>query len=290
MNTIVIAEIGENHYGRWDLCRGMVKQVATSGATYAKFQTYTANQFGSDHPWYHEFRSVEMPESVHFEMQSLCRELGVGFLSSTFTKRSTRFLVDRMGVDTLKLASSRVTDLALLGDVNQRADQVRTVFLSTGMADLAEVTRAVDHLDRIDSLWLLHCTSQYPADDGNVHLRAMLGLKQAFPDLKVGFSDHSRGSDACIAAVALGAQVVEKHFTFHTGMPGDDHSGSATPEMLSDLVHRISRIEAMLGSPEIGRCASEERAVNALRVEMLEVDFDEREYPPGHPIPPVDKG
>ena len=274
MNAIVIAEIGENHYGRWDLCRGMVEQVAASGATYAKFQTYTANQFGTDHPWYEEFKGVEMAEDVHFEMQSLCKQLGVGFLSSTFTQRSTRFLVDRMGLDTLKLASSRVTDLELLNDVNQRADQVKTVFLSTGMATLEEVRVAVDHLDGIDDLTVLHCTSQYPTADENVNLRAVTTLQQAFPDLRVGYSDHSRGAQACLAAVALGAEVIEKHFTYHTGMPGDDHAGAATPDMLADLVAQIDRLERMLGSAEVGRSPAEERAAQALRVEMLEVDFD----------------
>lgn len=274
MNTIVIAEVGENHYGHWDICRGMVEQVAASGATYVKFQTYTANQFGTDHPWYEEFKAVEMPEEVHFEMQRLCRDLGVGFLSSTFTRRSTRFLVDKMGLDTLKLASSRVTDIELLDDVDRRADQVHTVFLSTGMATLDEVATAVDRLNRIDNLYLLHCTSQYPTDDEHVNLRAMLSLKKAFPDLGIGYSDHSRGMDACLAAVALGAQVIEKHFTYHTQMPGDDHAGAATPEMLGDLVCRIARIEIMLGSDEVRRCAAEQRAVDALRVKMLEVDFD----------------
>jgi sialic acid synthase SpsE len=283
MRTIVIAEIGENHYGRWDLCRGMVEQVAASGATYAKFQTYTANQFGADHVWYEEFKSVEMPEEVHFEMQELCQRLGVGFLSSTFTRRSTRFLVDRMGLDTLKLASSRVVDLELLDDVNARADQVRTVFLSTGMASLDEVRIAVDRLDRIRDLYVLHCTSQYPTDDDNVNLRAMLTLRESLADQHIGYSDHSRGLDACLAAVALGAEVVEKHFTYHTSMPGDDHAGAATPEMLGELVQRIGRLEVMMGTGDVGCCEAEQRAVDALRVKMLEVDFDR---PPAGSQPP----
>ena len=114
VNTIIIAEIGENHYGRWDICRGMVEEAAANGATVIKFQTYTADQFGRDHQWYDDFKRVEMPESVHFEMQTLCRELGVEFLSSTFTIRSTAFLVDRMGCDALKLASRAEEEAAQL--------------------------------------------------------------------------------------------------------------------------------------------------------------------------------
>ena len=133
MRTLLIAEIGENHLGNWDLCRGLVRQAAAHGATIAKFQTYTAEQFGPDHVWYRDFQKVEMPVDVHLEMQALCREVGIGFLCSTFTRRATDFLVDRLGCDALKLASSRVTDHSLLDYVNQRASQVRTVFLSTGM-------------------------------------------------------------------------------------------------------------------------------------------------------------
>jgi sialic acid synthase SpsE len=274
MHTILITEIGENHYGNWDLCRGMVREAAANGATFVKFQTYTAEQFGQDHPWYAEFKKVEMPEEIHFEMQVLCRELGVGFLSSTFTAQSTAFLVDKMGCDALKLASSRVSDLDLLDCVNGRADQVKTVYLSTGMATLDEVRAAVDHLDRIDRLYLLHCTSQYPTDDENVNLRSMITLREAFPAHPVGFSDHSRGLDACVAAVAMGAEVLEKHFTYNTSMPGDDHEGALTPESTKELVHRIERVETMLGSPEKKPVPAEVRAIDALRIPMREVDFE----------------
>ena len=274
MNTTIIAEIGENHYGRWDICRAMVEEVAANGAHYAKFQTYTADQFGKDHQWHDDFKRVEMPEEVHFKMQELCRQKGIGFLSSTFTRRSTAFLVDRMGLESLKVASSRLTDLDLLDDVNRRADQVKTVYLSTGMATLDEVRVAVEHLDRIENLYLLQCTSQYPCEDENVNLRMMLTLKEAFPERGVGFSDHSRGIEACMAAVALGAQVLEKHFTFHTRMPGDDHAGAMTPEMLGSLVTGVSRIERMLGLRDKKPVAAEKRAIDNLRVKLHEVDFD----------------
>ena len=274
METIIIAEIGENHYGRWDVCRGMVEEVARGGAHYAKFQTYTAEQFGKDHVWYGEFKKVEMPEAVHFEMQALCRDRAVGFLCSTFTRRSTAFLVDRMGCGELKLASSRVTDLELLDYVNSRSDQVRRVYLSTGMSRLEEVEVAVERLDAIEELYLLHCTSQYPTEDENVNLRAMLTLKETFPDYPVGYSDHSRGIEACLAAVALGAAVLEKHFTYHLQMPGDDHEGALTPETLGELVRGVERVERILGSAEKKPVGAEDEAMGALRVEMREVGFD----------------
>ena len=274
MKTILIAEIGENHYGNWDICRGMVKEAAANGATFAKFQTYTAEQFGKDHPWYDEFKKVEMPVEVHFDMQALCRELGIGFLCSTFSRRSTAFLVEKMGCDALKLASSRVTDLDLLNDVNARASQVKTVYLSTGMSTLDEVRAAVGRLDGIETLYVLHCTSQYPTEDEHVNLRMMLALKEALPDCRIGLSDHSRGLEACVAAAALGAEVLEKHFTYHTGLPGDDHAGALTPEMLSELVRRVERVEMMLGVAEKAPLPAETLAREALRVEMREVGFE----------------
>ena len=274
MKTILIAEIGENHYGNWDICRGMVAEAAANGATIVKFQTYMAGQFGKDHPWYEEFRKVEMPADVYVEMQDLCRGLDIGFLCSTFTLRSTAFLVERMGCDALKLASSRVTHLELLDDINRRADRVKTVYLSTGMSTLDEVRTAVGHLDRIEHLYLLHCTSQYPADDENVNLRAMLTLKETFPEHPIGLSDHSRGLEACVAAVALGAEVLEKHFTYHTRMPGDDHEGAMTPEMLAELVRRVERVETMMGAAGKVLLPAEERARAALRVKLHEVGFE----------------
>ena len=274
MQTIVIAEIGENHYGNWDLCRALVTEVAAGGATYAKFQTYTAEQFGTDHRWYKEFKRVEMPVAVHFDMQALCREKGVGFLSSAFTPGAAAFLVDTMGASELKLASSRVTDVGLLDYVNGRADQVKTVYLSTGMSTLEEVRAAVGRLERIEKLYVMQCTSQYPTDDQNVNLRAMLTLRSEFPSLGLGFSDHSRGLEACLAAVALGAEVLEKHFTYHTNMPGDDHAGALTPESLVELVGRIERIETMLGSAEKVPAAAEQLARDALRVGMHDVGFE----------------
>ena len=274
MNTIVIAEIGENHYGQWDIARSMVREAAAGGATFAKLQTYTAEQFGADHRWFQDFKRVEVPEEIHFQLQQECQAAGIRFLSSTFTKRSTAFLVDKMGLDTLKLASSCVVHHDLLNEVNARADQVKTVFLSTGGSSMDEIREAVKRLGRIEKLYLLHCISQYPTDDENVNLRMMLDIKREFPQHGIGYSDHSRGIEACVAAVVLGAQVLEKHFTFHVKMPGDDHPGAMTPETLAELVHRIGRVETMFGSGKKAKIPAEDVALPALRTKLAEVGFD----------------
>jgi len=274
MKTKVIAEIGENHYGRWDVAKGMIREAARNGATYAKFQTYTADQFGRDHHWYEDFKGVEVPEKVHFELQEECRQAGIEFLSSTFTIRSTRFLVEKMGLNALKVASGRIPHLDLLDDINDRAERVKTVFLSTGGSTMDEIHNAVDRLDKIEKVYLLHCISQYPTDDENVNMKMMLDIRREFPQHGIGYSDHSRGIEACMAAVALGAEVLEKHFTYHLNMPGDDHVGAMTPELLNDLVLRVKRVEVMLGSDKKAPVPAEEFALSALRVKLGEIDFN----------------
>jgi N,N'-diacetyllegionaminate synthase len=273
MKTIIISEIGENHYGRWDVCRGMVEESAANGATIAKFQTYTGEQWGKDHEFYDWFKGVEMPEKVHFEMQELCKQKGIGFLSSPFTVRAARFLVEKMGLDAVKIASGRIVHHDLLDFVNSRSDQVKTVYMSTGGSSLDEISAAVSHLDKIEKLYLLHCVSQYPTEDQNVNLRTMVTIKEAFPQHGIGFSDHSLGIDACVVAVVLGAQVLEKHFSYSTKMPGDDHPGAMTPESLAEMVHRIERVEHMLGSPEVKVLDVERGLIGALRTTLKEVDY-----------------
>jgi len=275
MQTIVISEIGENHYGRWDICRGLVHESAINGATFAKFQTYTGEQFGQHHPAYEWFKGVTMPESVHREMQQACRDEGIEFLSSPFTVRAAAFLIDQLGLDAIKVASGRVVHHDMLDFIDSRFDQVKTVYMSTGGCSMAEVTAAVKRFSRVERLYLLHCVSQYPTDDVHVNLRAMLTLRAAFVDHGIGYSDHSRGIEACMAAVALGAEVLEKHFTYSTKMPGDDHPGAMTPETLAQLVRQIERVEVMLGSPEKRMLKAEEKTVEALRMRLAEVGFDE---------------
>ncbi len=275
MNTILIVEIGENHFGRWQLAKDMIHRAAEAGGSFAKFQTYTAEQFGRDHQWYDEFKTVEVPEAMHFELQAECKAAGIAFLSSSFTRRSTRFLVDKMGLTQLKIASSRIPHHQLLKDINGRADQVKTVYLSTGGSTIEEIRAAVACLDRIENLYLLHCISQYPTDDHAVNLRMMLDIKRHFPDHGIGYSDHSRGIEAVCAAVALGAQVIEKHFTYHVDMPGDDHAGAWTPQTLAETRRRIERIETMLGEDRKAPVETEKKALDALRVKLAEVDFED---------------
>ena len=117
MKTKLLVEIGENHLGNWQLAKGLVREAAKAGGTHAKFQTYTAEQFGKDHRWYEDFKKVEISEEMHFELQEECKHAGIEFLSSSFTQQSTGFLVDKMGLTELKIASGRIPHLELLKDM-----------------------------------------------------------------------------------------------------------------------------------------------------------------------------
>ena len=274
MKTKLIVEIGENHLGNWQLAKGLVREAAKAGGTHVKLQTYTADQFGKDHRWYDDFEKFQVSEEMHFELQEESKQAGIKFLSSSFTQRSTAFLVDKMGLTELKIASGRIPHLDLLKDVNNRADQVKTIYLSTGGSTMDEIRRAVGCLDKIETLYLLHCISQYPTEDENVNLRMMLDIHRAFPDHPFGYSDHSRGIEAVCAAVAMAATVIEKHFTYHVDIPGDDHEGAWTPATLAETVRRLERIETMLGSDKKTPIAGEQTALTALRIDLAEVGFE----------------
>lgn len=273
MKTIIIAEIGENHYGQWDMCRGLTAEAARCGATIAKYQTYKAEQFPFDHPERKWFNRVAMPEKVHFEMHELCRNLGIRFMSSPVSVGAARFLINEMKCDEIKLASRVLTHFLLLDFINSQSNIVKTVYLSTGMATVSEIREALRHLARIETTYILHCVTQYPTEDEDVNLRCILTLQREFPGIPIGYSDHSRGIDACIAAVSMGAQVLEKHITYNTRMPGTDHAGGMTPGNLADMVGRIERLEKMLGSGEKKLTSGEKEIVRLARMPLPEVEF-----------------
>lgn len=260
--TIVIAEIGENHLGNMDLARVMVKKAAEAGADIAKFQSYRGEDVGPADPEREWFRQVELSDAMHHELKALAESCGIEFMSAPFTIERARLLCEGLGLKRIKIASSEMLNFPLLDYVNRRAE---TVFLSTGLATLDEVQEAVAHLLKVKQLFILHCTTQYPCADEDANLQAIGVLQRTFPQHQVGLSDHTVGLVAPLAAVALGAAVIEKHFTLSRELPGTDHALSATPTELKELVVSIRRLEKMLGQPRKAPVAGERQISEFVR-------------------------
>ena len=284
--TFVIAEAGLNHNGDLALAEKLVDVAAQAGADAVKFQTFQAARLVSKHArkaayqerttGEHEsqlamIKKLELPEADHYVLKARAIEKKIAFLSTPFDEESVSLLT-KVGVDRLMVSSGDLTNGPLLERI---ASAGLPVVLSTGMGDLGEVEEALDRLaagylahagaglpqgasrkrlaHRPDArallernLTILHCTTEYPAPPSQVNLRAMQTLKDAF-GLPIGYSDHTAGIAVSLAAVALGATLIEKHFTLDKSLPGPDHVASLTPEELTDLVRGIRVIEAALG-------------------------------------------
>jgi N,N'-diacetyllegionaminate synthase len=259
MKTFVIAEAGVNHNGSVDLALRLVDAAKASGADAVKFQTFRAADLatGTAHKAAYQERTVPTSESqlemlkrleldadAHSQIIEHCRKAGIEFLSSPFDTESAD-LLEAMNVRVFKIPSGEITNIPFLEHLARKG---RPLILSTGMSTLGEVEAAVRAIRDVGAvpLTLLHCVTEYPAPYAAINLRAMLTLKQAF-GVSVGYSDHTPGIEASIAAVALGAEVIEKHFTLDRLMPGPDHSASLEPEELKNLVTSIRHVEAALG-------------------------------------------
>ena len=246
-HVTVIAEIGENHLGNTDMAKVMIEQAASAGADIVKFQSYRGVDVRDDDPERDWFGQVELSDEMHFELKAYAEERGVQFMSSPFTVERARLLCEGLSLKEIKIASSEMTNHRLLDYVNDHAD---VVFLSTGMANLEEIGESLEHLDKVKEVYILHCVTQYPVEDRDANLMAIRTLQSAFPSYKIGYSDHTIGLAAPLAAVAMGAKAVEKHYTLARTLPGTDHILSVTPDELGDMVKQIRRLELMMGSPE----------------------------------------
>lgn len=258
----IIAEIGENHAGDWELARKMIASAAEAGADMVKFQSYLSVEVADDDPEKGWFTKVQLPDELHRELKALAEQNGVEFLSSCFSINRANFLIEELGLRKIKVASSEMLNFALLDYLNGRVD---TVFLSTGMATLDEVREAVSRLREVKDLYILQCTTQYPCPPTEANLAVIQTLRAAFPHYHIGYSDHTIGMLAPVIAVALGAQVVEKHFTLDKSLPGTDHVLSLTPSELQEMVRMIREVEMLLGDPHKEPTVSERPVIHFVR-------------------------
>jgi len=272
----VIAEAGVNHNGNVETAKQLVKAAVEAGADAVKFQTFRASSLvipsapkadyqekatGSGSQW-DMLRGLELPEAAWKEIKAHCEKAGILFLSSVFDEQGIDLLED-LDVAAYKLGSGELTNDSLLRYTAQRR---RPLILSTGMSTLDEVSEAVGIAREAGAreIVLLHCVSCYPADPEDANLRAMETLSQAF-DVPVGFSDHTVGTEVALAAVALGATVIEKHFTLDRTLPGPDHKASLEPQELKALIQGIRRIERALGHGRKEPVPAEENTAKAVR-------------------------
>jgi N-acetylneuraminate synthase/N,N'-diacetyllegionaminate synthase len=258
--AFIIAEAGVNHDGSVDVALRLVERAKACGADAVKFQSFRADRIvtrSAAKAAYQEratagteshlemLKRLELSADAHRRLIDHCREVKIEFLSSPFDEESVD-LLDVMGISQFKVPSGEITNLPLLQHIARKR---RPVILSTGMATLGEVEEAVHalHAAGAAQITLLHCVTEYPAPYAEINLRAMLTLKAAF-GLPVGYSDHTDGVEVAIAAVALGAEVIEKHFTLDRALPGPDHAASLEPAELTQMVAAIRNVESALGN------------------------------------------
>lgn len=265
--TIIIAEIGENHIGDISLAKKMIQDVALAGADIVKFQSYFGKDFRDDDIEKKWFSKVELSNEAHFELKKFTEMQGVKFLSSPFSLERAKFLCEVLGLRAIKVASGMMLNFPVLDYLNTAG--LDTVFVSTGMATLEEVSLSLKHLNKIPNIYIMHCVTQYPCKNEEANLKAILTLQEEFK-LPVGYSDHTIGIDACIIAVALGASVIEKHFTFDKDFPeGTDHILSATTEEFKEMVEQIRKVEILLGNRKKEPSCGERKILEFIRKRFL---------------------
>ena len=259
MSVLIIAEAGVNHNGNLDLALKMVDEAKRTGADIVKFQTAIPEKVISKYADKAEYQKkttgneesqLEMCKRIHLKLsdydiiKKYCEEVGIEFLSTPFDLESIDYL-EKLGMRLWKIPSGEITNLPYLIKI---AKTGRPVIMSTGMAELNEVEEAVNVLKEngAGEITLLHCTTEYPAPFESVNLRAMNTLREKF-GTEVGYSDHTVGFEAAVAAAVLGASVIEKHFTLNHNMEGPDHKASLEPEEFEVMVNNIRLIEKALG-------------------------------------------
>ena len=279
----IIAEAGVNHNGSIDTAKRLIDIAAEAGVDFVKFQTFKAdmllsektkkaeyqkNNTSVDESQYAMIKKLELDENDHEKIIDYCSDVGVEFLSTGFDIESID-LLDKYDIPFFKIPSGEITNLPYLRHV---ASKMKPIILSTGMSTIQDIEEALKVLfnsgaDK-DLVTVLHCNTEYPTPMKDVNLMAMLSIQDRF-NVKVGYSDHTLGIEVPIAAVALGATVVEKHFTLDRNLPGPDHSASLEPNELKEMVIGIRNIEIALGNGIKKPSKSEKKNILIVRKSIL---------------------
>ena len=281
--TLVIAEAGVNHNGSIDLAKKLIDEASNAGADIIKFQSYNTdllttksakkanyqkNSNLQDESQFDMLRKYELNKSDHIELQSHCNKKNISFLSTPFDTDSVKMLAG-LGMRLFKVPSGEVTNLPYLRLIGSYG---LPVILSTGMCTFKEVEQCVEILLKSglckEKLTILHCNTEYPTPFNDVNLNVIPELAERF-GVNVGYSDHTKGIEVAIAAVALGARVIEKHFTLDKCMNGPDHAASINPEELKLMISSIRNIEESLGDKIKKITKSEEKNLLIVRKSIV---------------------
>jgi N-acetylneuraminate synthase len=272
--TLIIAEAGVNHNGDLDKAKQLVMVAAQAGADYVKFQTFKADKIVSksakkadyqtknindgDTSQYAMLKKLEMPHEWHIQLKEYANEQGIQFLSTAFDNESVDYLHE-LGQPFFKIPSGEITNKPYLQHI---ASKGKPVILSTGMATIKEIEDAITVIENVDldrtNITVLHCNTEYPTPMEDVNLKAMLHIQNEF-NVNVGYSDHTLGIEVPIAAVALGAKVIEKHFTLDRTLSGPDHAASLEPNELKAMVTAIRNIEKAVSGNGIKEPSNSEK-------------------------------
>jgi N,N'-diacetyllegionaminate synthase len=281
--TFIIAEAGVNHNADLTLAHGLVDAAASAGADAVKFQTaipelvvtryaqkagYQKETSRADESQLEMIRKILFPLETHRELKAYCEERGIIFFSTAFDSVSLDFL-EKLGQPYHKIPSGEITNLPYLRQVGGYR---RPVILSTGMSTLGEIEAALEVLEQSgvgrERITVLHCNTEYPTPMTDVNLRAMQTIREAF-GVRVGYSDHTQGIEVALAAVALGATIIEKHFTLDRKLPGPDHKASLEPDELKAMVSAIRNIELAMGDGIKRPSSSEAKNLSIVRRSLV---------------------
>jgi N,N'-diacetyllegionaminate synthase len=293
-DPFIIAEAGVNHNGNVDLACRLIDAAREAGADAVKFQTFKTEKLVSpeaetadyqkqnlncDESQFEMLKKLELSYPEFVQLKQYCDRVGIMFLSTPDEEESLDFLTERLNIPAIKVGSGEITNLPYLARI---ARKKLPVILSTGMADIYEVGEAVAVLqeqypggglrrdNQFPPLTLLHCTTDYPALYEEVNLKALITLENTF-QLPVGYSDHTMGCEVAVAAVALGASIIEKHFTLDRNLPGPDHKASLEPQELKRLVQAIRNTAKALGNGAKRPAPSETAVMNLVRKSLVAV-------------------
>jgi N,N'-diacetyllegionaminate synthase len=283
LHTIIIAEAGVNHNGSIELAKKLIDVAAEAAADFVKFQTFKAETLvtqtadkaeyqkeitNTDESQFEMIKKLELDKEAHEELMDYCEQKSIIFLSTAFDNGSIELLA-KLDIPFYKIPSGEITNLPYLRHIGRMG---KPIIMSTGMSSLEEVRDALNVLIESgaekEQITILHCNTEYPTPMEDVNLKAMLTIKDEL-GVNIGYSDHTLGIEVPIAAVAMGATVIEKHFTLDRNMPGPDHAASLEPEELKAMVTAIRNIEKAMGGGEKEPSPSETKNISVARKSIV---------------------